>query len=140
MDKKILNVGEKIGNVIMIPNTKTIVCNYDIPAFKNILHKGDHISVYEPAGKIVDPNTDEQLGEFSFDKVILEVTEKADKYFVCQKVRRETNSPLSASVSALVTSKERIYYESINVNTSDNLELSLKNPEISIGDPVRYLK
>lgn len=124
-----------IGKVIKIPNEYIVI----ISANKYTVNIGDDVAVYELGDEILDPDTGEKLGDFDFIKTRLEISETYEKYSICQRVVYERRSPVFGALSPMLENETVEKIKKINVNQEDNDNLKIKNPKISIGDPVKFI-
>ena len=123
-----------VGKVIMIPNSKTIVVKHD-----ESLSIGDKLEIFEESKQpIIDPDTNEVLGKFSFTKESVEVIEVYPNYAICQNIVTEQRSMYANPIHPL-EKKEYKYAKKLNVNPKDNLKIQIKNEVISVGDLARRI-
>lgn len=122
------------GIIIEIPNSNTVVIK---PKDQHTLSLGDKIEVYEPGHDIIDPETNEVLDRYDFTKDILEVYSMTEKLAICKKISRRSGNKLTVAVTPFLTEKTYFDYEIIDVDEAHNKNWHIKNPQISIGDPVR---
>ena len=126
----------KIGYVIEIPNTHSIIVNVGLD---DDIQIGNKLVVYEEGPEIIDTQTKEKLGRKDFVKDILEVTELYDRFSICQKITKKSINKLTYSMAALLSEKEYIEYEELNVNETQVKEWKIKNATIEIDDPIKKL-
>lgn len=124
-----------IGNIIEIPDKFTIIVDVrDI-----FISVGDKIVIYEPGPKILHPQTNEELGQYDFIKDIVEVIDTNESFSVCKKIVRKSGSKFSMSVTPLLQQQTYETEEELMVNQNEIKNWKIKNPVISIGDPVKNL-
>lgn len=124
-------LSEKIGNVIRIIDNRTVIIN----AGKPLLSVGDKIKIYEELDPLYDLDGS-LLCTFEHTKDTLEVIEAEAKYSVCQKKETTTARMHSFALSPLLELAEATYVP-LNVDDKDIQPLEVKNPKVSIGDPVK---
>ena len=129
-----MNGDNEIGRIIMIPNDYTIVVDAGI----NTLSLGDRIVVYE-VGALIKDSEGEILGTFDFEKAVLEVVEVQGGYSICKDKSIVKTNKLSAGLSPLFQEVKSVSYSPLPVSDEDNLNLSIKNKLISVGDPIKRL-
>jgi len=126
---------EYIGKVVKIINEYRLIINVGTGK----LNVGDVVAVCDNSTEIVDPETGEKLGYFSFIKGRLEVVEVQEKFSVCFSDETELLS------SPLTTAFSRMYYENeqirpLKVNEEQNENLQIGDIVISIGDPIKIIE
>lgn len=137
MDKnRIENMKKKygknfLGNVIRIIDNKTILVNVG----KYDLKVGDVIQVYEHSEELLDLDGT-PIGNYEFIKGELEVIQTEDTYSVCKSNSTITEKLPLFSLSPLLE-KEVSSTAPLNVDSKDINPISISNPKISIGDPIK---
>lgn len=128
---------EIIGKVIEIVDDYTIIINL---GKENGIKSKDKFVVYEEGYNVKDPFSEETLGRVDFDKVEVSIHKLFDKFSVCKKFSENPN--VYSSISQLISSGSNNVNKAVklNVNETQNKLLSIKNPEVSIGDLVRVNK
>lgn len=126
-------IGEITGKVVKIPNEYTIVINLG----DSFVRKGTKLIIYEEGTDIIDPDTKEKLGRFDLTKDTVEVVEVYDAYSVCQKIEYiEEEGGILRALSPMMT-KKTTQKTILKLDVLDNENLSLQEPQIRIGDPVK---
>lgn len=125
----------KVGIVIEIPDSKTIIVNL---GFKNSRIKiGNKIIIYEEGPEIkID---DVVIGRYDFDKETIQVVSVSDNFSVCRKIINYTKPAPMTSMAALMGVKEVQEEIDLNVEESDIKNWAIKNQKIKISDPVKFL-
>lgn len=124
-----------IGKVANIPDEYTIVINVG----SSILSPSNKVAVVEILGKIKDPDTQEDLGDYFNIKEILDVESTFEKYSICKKIVRE-HLDIFTSLSPILEDSQITKYEKVNVNPNDISGWIPEEDIVSIGDPVILLK
>ncbi|MEG2651577.1 MAG: hypothetical protein RSA63_11950, partial [Eubacterium sp.] len=118
---------------VKIPNEYTIVINLG----DSFVRKGTKLIIYEEGTDIIDPDTKEKLGRFDLTKDTVEVVEVYDAYSVCQKIEYiEEEGGILRALSPMMT-KKTTQKTILKLDVLDNENLSLQEPQIRIGDPVK---
>lgn len=120
-----------LGNVIRIIDNKTLLVNVG----KYDLKVGDIIQVYEHSEEIFDLDGT-SIGNYEFIKGELEVIQTEDTYSVCESNATITKKVPSFSLSPLLE-KEVTSITPLNVDSENINPISISNPKISIGDPIK---
>lgn len=120
-----------IGNVIRIIDSQTLLVNVG----KYDLKVGDIIQVYEHNEEILDLDGT-PIGNYEFIKGELEVIQTEDAYSVCKSNATVTKAAPLFALSPLLE-KEITSTVPLNVNSKDIKPVSIANPKITIGDPVK---
>ena len=120
-----------IGNIIRIIDNRTIIVNTG----KDILNIGDNVQVYEFGEPLLDIDGT-TLCNYGYIKATLKVIQAEDEYWVCQK--QETRQvgdifPVSPLMEDFFTTE----YVPLKVDNNDIERLTLKEPFIKIGDPIK---
>lgn len=124
----------QIGYVVEIPDNKSIIINVGL---EEDLTLGSKIVVYEEGPQVIDSKTKETLGRKDFIKAVLEVTESYDNFSICQNVTKKTLNKISYSMASLLTEKEYIEQEELNVNVNQVKDWKIRNNKIEINDPIK---
>ncbi|MDD3137577.1 MAG: hypothetical protein PHX08_01210 [Lachnospiraceae bacterium] len=123
------------GRVIMIPNETTVIV--DIPS--SLAHVGDEVVIFEPSTPVVSLSG-ERLGTFSFTKSRLEVLEANINFSVCGKIVKYKRNRMMVGLGSLFDDVETSTTVDLPVSSVNNLNLSISNPEICIGDFAKLVK
>lgn len=134
--KKPLFNDPKIGKIIEIPDSKTILINL---GFKNSnIKKGDEVIIYEEGPDIkVD---DSLIGRYDFEKDIVQVVGVHDNFSVCKKILTYLKPAPITSMATLMGGKEVQEEVELNVEETEIKNWEIRDSKIRINDPVKILK
>ncbi len=125
----------QIYKVIKILNEYEIVIN---AGANKGLSDGDRLQIFVPGVHVVDPDTKEDLGTLDNVKATIVVKTLLPKMAIC--VNAATESPLTSSAQALISTAFAPTSKKLNVNTLDISGGSpLQDSCIKLGDLVRKM-
>ena len=122
---------KKVGTVTVIPDSHTVFISTDIAN----VGLGGSVIVYE-VGQDIKNSDGEVIGTVGFVKATLEVCDVYNDYAVCKAKKVEKKGGAVSAIAPIFAERSVITYDEIPVSEDDNLELSIKNPLICVGDPV----
>lgn len=121
--------------VIAIPDNTRVLINFGkmdcSPGSE--LAEGDRINITQELTKIIDPSTETSLGNYYFIKDTLTITDMFDNFSIA---RKEIVKKDGFTLSPMLLPGSKVSYDTLNVNTSDILNLPDIEKEIRIGDIV----
>lgn len=123
--------------VAAIPDQSRLIINVGSSDKDINIEEGTRIQVIEQGKEIFDPSTHESLGEYSPVKETLIITNVLKKYSIARKIIKKSTAPFP--ISPMLAVRKTTTYKELNVKSSDNMNILLKNPVISIGDYVQLL-
>lgn len=132
-----------IGKVIKIIDEYTILIN---AGYKNNSDLEDFmestdsltIEIYEPGFDVIDPETNEKLGQYDYIKDTVIIERIYENYSVCKKISADSATSGILALSPLFSKQKKINYEKINIDINDiNYNLSPKSTAVCVGDLVR---
>lgn len=119
--------------VIEIINSKELIINYGI---NQGAKSGDKIRIIEKGEKIIDPDTNENLGTLDIIKGELEVFQAYKKFSICRDItyeERDLFNPIGVT-------RKRPIYNKLNVDQKDfTNRIPDTIPSIKVGDEVIVL-
>lgn len=128
------------GKVIRILSDTEIIINIGINKEAKI---GQKFKIYEPGEEIIDSETNKSLGILDYIKGTVEITEIHDEFSVAQKIVQEERiknrgyNPLSSFNNTKTETVNVI--KPLPVNEQEIKARNIKNPQISINDPVKSI-
>lgn len=119
------------ARVIRVMNETTLIINIGSDDGVNI---GDEFSILGTAETIIDPVTNEELGDFYYTKAMLEVIEVQNKYSILAKPQRKATNVFGFPEVNVGSSNDYDYLP-INVDPNEFQPLtSQQNMVIHVGD------
>lgn len=112
--------------VVKIVDDKTIVIN---AGKNNGIQNADKFEIYELGDEVIDPETNENLGNLTSHKAYVQVINVYEKMALCENTERETLL-LSANYSSI---------KPLNIDISQITGGISKNKTIRIGDRAKLL-
>lgn len=132
---KSLFTDPKVGKVIEIPDSKTIIIN--LGTSNSNIKKGDEVVIYEEGPEIkVDDNL---IGRYDFDKDTIQVVGVTDNFSICKKIIKYLRPAPITSMATLMGGKEVQEEVELNVEESEIKNWEMKDPKIKINDPVKLI-
>lgn len=130
------------GKIIRILSNSELIFNI---GSKDGAYIGEKFEIFEPGENIVDPaDKVKVLGKLDYIKAVVEITELHENFSLAKKIVKEERvknvglNPLSAFNQS--TKTETVYVEkTIPVDESQIQARNIKNPNISLNDPVRSI-
>lgn len=124
----LINSTKVEGIVYMIINEYRLVTSLT----SDHVEVGDIVLVIDNTIDIKD-NEGNVIGNYSFPKAELIITEVQENYSICISNETTTHNPISTLAGALA---EKTVIKPLSVNEKENMGITSKNRTISVGDKV----
>lgn len=129
----------KIAKVIMIPDETRVIINYGRKDNEGLSIR-QKLQISSPGEDLIDPDTNELLGNYGIVKTILEITEIFDSYSIARDVTVKNDSMFNLNIiSPLISGTTTRTYNPINVNPQDIVTIKSQTDFVSIGDYVQLI-
>lgn len=123
-----------LGKVIRILNSTSLV----IDIGNDKISRGDYINVLGKSIDIYDPTTNHKLGEYSYKKAELKISETYDNFSIAEAHKTEKiESSMAVAMNPLLNIGRRTIPLEVNEDQNDNL--TFENKVINIGDKVNLV-
>ncbi len=120
--------------VVEIVDEKNIIIDYGSEDEANV---GQEVRIIEKGKNVIDPDTQESLGELYLVKDEIEIVTVYPKFSVCSKIVKKKKDLLNPLSSFLVVQHEKVELK-VDIDSSTNRKLKTSNA-IKIGDIVVIL-
>ncbi|WOI91364.1 hypothetical protein RYQ61_00430 [Streptococcus intermedius] len=122
------------AKVIQIIDKYTLIIDRGL---KHHIINGQRVQVIEPGPEIKDLNG-EVLGVYDFVKAELTITEVYENYSIAKSLCEVENTLLSKSVAKMFGQENQKVETEMPINESQVTPMAPTNPNISLGDAVKF--
>lgn len=130
---------KKIIKVIMIPDETRVIINCGKIDYVDLALR-QKVQISSPGEDLIDPDSNELLGNYGIVKTILEITEIFESYSIARDVTVKSDSIFNINViSPLLSGTTTKIYNEINVNPKDIVPVTSNTDFVSIGDYVQLI-